>query len=184
MALDTALFRLINGTHADWLDLTLLTMSAVGTAGSLWLLTALLMALFPRSRAGAWRVVLAVAVAYLAVDGLIKPLVSRPRPFVAVDARVIDTMPLTSSFPSGHAASAVAGAMAASRTWPAGTPLFAAAAVLIAYARVYVGVHYPSDVLAGALVGAASAWLVLGGRHPATDVRTLGAVPPGVEIRP
>jgi undecaprenyl-diphosphatase len=57
------------------------------------------------------------------------------------------------SFPSGHAASAFAGAVALSYLWRLGTPLFLLLAAAIAFSRVHVGVHYPGDVLAGAALG-------------------------------
>ncbi len=108
----------------------------------------------------------------LGVNGqIMKPLVGRQRPFVAqpADARVIQQPPpTTASFPSGHAAAAVAGAMSLGRVWPAARWALAALAALIAYSRIYVGVHYPTDVLAGLLLGAACVWLVLAGRHPST----------------
>ena len=74
--------------------------------------------------------------------------------------RVIDRRPLTASFPSGHAATAVAGAIMLSRIWPAGRFVLGALAMLIALSRIYVGVHYPLDIVAGAGLGAACAWAV------------------------
>jgi undecaprenyl-diphosphatase len=67
------------------------------------------------------------------------------------------TMPHSTSWPSGHAASAFAFATAAGAASPwAGAPL-AALAALIAYSRVHTGVHYPLDVIAGAVAGIAAA---------------------------
>ena len=65
------------------------------------------------------------------------------------------------SLPSGHAATAFAGAVALSYLWRRAAPLFFLLAAAIAYSRVYVGVHYPGDVLLGAAIGAAvgAAWV-------------------------
>jgi membrane-associated phospholipid phosphatase len=52
--------------------------------------------------------------------------------------------------------------------WPQARWAFAVLGLGIAVSRVYVGVHYPTDIVAGALLGAAVAWLVLAGRHPST----------------
>jgi undecaprenyl-diphosphatase len=76
-----------------------------------------------------------------------------------VATRVIDRRPLTYSFPSGHAASSVAGAVTLSQLWPAGRVVLWSLATLVALSRIYVSVHYPLDVLGGALLGLACAWV-------------------------
>lgn len=64
-------------------------------------------------------------------------------------------MPKTRSFPSGHAASGFAFATGVATEAPLAGGLLTALAALVAYSRVHTGVHYPSDVLAGAVIGAA-----------------------------
>ena len=153
--------------HAPWLDHVMWTLSALGVLGLLWVSLAAVMATWvPRLRAPAWQVVLAVVLAQGAVDWGVKPLVGRPRPFVAdARVRVVGYQPPTASFPSGHAASSFAAAtvlaFALSRRRALVTWILAAA---VAISRVYIGVHYPLDVAAGALVGAALGILVTGGR--------------------
>lgn len=143
----------------------MLLASAVGSAGFVWLVVAGIAAVFPERRMAAWRVVMAIAVTSIAVDLVIKPLVHRPRPpDVLTDVRVIDQRPITSSFPSGHTARAFAGALAVSRLLPSMRVAWWALAMAIGISRIYVGVHWPSDVIAGALVGLALAWFALGGR--------------------
>lgn len=85
----------------------------------------------------------------------LKDITDRTRPFVAHPQ--IDPLYVvhSSSFPAGHAATAFAGATLLSYVAPKAMPGFFALAVLIAHSRVYVGVHYPGDVIAGAIVGAA-----------------------------
>lgn len=153
----------------------MLLATEVGRAGFVWLVIAVIAAVFPRHRMAAWRVALTVGLAYLVVDGVLKPLIDRARPFEVVEAvRVITTRPLTSSFPSGHAASAFAGALATGRLFPAARPILWTLAALIAISRVYVGVHWSSDVLAGAFVGFACAWFALGGRQVGRARATVG----------
>ena len=62
--------------------------------------------------------------------------------------------PSSSSFPSGHSATAAAGALTLSVIYPSLALVFLASGLLVALSRVYLGVHYPFDVLAGAIIGA------------------------------
>lgn len=121
----------------------------------LWLVLAAAGASFGgrRGRRAARQGLLAVAFSSAVVNGPLKLIVGRRRP--AVHRRLRRT-PRTSSFPSGHAASAFAFAVAATRELPWAGPVLVPLAACVAYSRVYVGVHYPSDVLAGAAFGTAA----------------------------
>lgn len=103
-----------------------------------------------------------LAMASFVSNTLIKPLVGRRRPDLDRTqlARRIGERPWTSSFPSGHSASAAAFATGAAIELPALGLGLAPIAAAVAYSRVHVGVHYKSDVIVGAGVGVASALLV------------------------
>ena len=105
-----------------------------------------------------WQLVLSILLVFVTVDVVLKPMVARARPAV-FDTTVVSTIPTPSSyaFPSGHAATAVAGAYGLSRLLPQARYGWWLLAVLIAGSRVYLGVHYPFDVLCGGLVGLACA---------------------------
>lgn len=103
-------------------------------------------------------VVVAVAGADLAADGG-KYLVHRHRPF----EHQLGPSVRTHSFPSGHSATSFAAATMLSAAAPRFRVAFYALACLIAFSRLYNGVHYPTDVVAGALLGWAIALLLLGG---------------------
>jgi len=172
--MDVALFSAINAAHTPALDVVMLGVSWLGYFPGIFFVLGAAALGWPRGRAAAFRMCLAVALAYVMASGVIKPIVGRVRPSYtpAMAPRVLEAQPpWSASFPSGHAATAVTGAMAAARLLPRAGWVFWALATLMAYSRVYVGVHYPTDLLGGALVGALCAWLVLGGRHPSTWVR-------------
>ena len=88
-------------------------------------------------------------------NNLIKNIVQRPRPYVTfTDLQIIIPQPSEFSFPSGHTSSSFASAAVFYRHLPKkfGVPAVILAA-LIGFSRLYVGVHYPTDVLAGAVMG-------------------------------
>jgi undecaprenyl-diphosphatase len=136
-------------------------LSIIGRGGALWIAIAIALVITDRRRLRAAGVVaVALTLAFVMTDLVIKPIVARARPFeTSVATRVIDRHPLTYSTPSGHAASSVAGAVTLSQLWPAGRVVLWSLATLIALSRIYVGVHYPLDVLGGALLGLACAWV-------------------------
>jgi undecaprenyl-diphosphatase len=103
-----------------------------------------------------------VALAVLAADalaGLVKVLVGEKRP--DNDTGALITIPHSHSFPSGHTATAFAGATILSYLVPRAAPAFFVLAAAIAYSRLYVGVHFPLDVIGGAVIGVATALLLL-----------------------
>ena len=95
---------------------------------------------------------------------LLKFLVHRPRPFVEQEVILrlsVDGMNCFSSFPSGHAANAFMLAVILGSICGKMRPFIYSAALLIALSRIYLGVHYPLDVTAGACLGASVTWLFL-----------------------
>jgi undecaprenyl-diphosphatase len=135
-----------------------------GAAGLVWIVLAAVAAAWLRRPLVLVSVILAIELASYA-DGVLKSAVGRARPFVG-DPRVHPSigLPHDPSMPSGHAMNAFAGAVLLAAAVPrARWPLLMLAA-LIALSRVYLGVHFPSDVIAGALlgsaIGAAAAWLL------------------------
>ena len=138
--------------------------SALGAGGFIWIIVGSIAGIFPTRTAAMWRLWLAVAVAFVVVDDVVKPFFERPRPFeVLADVRLIDARPDSPSFPSAHAAMAAAGALAGSRMMGGAGVVLWPFALVIAFSRVYLGVHWPTDVLVGAMLGYALAWFVLGG---------------------
>ncbi len=164
---DAALRTWLVTHHTPWLDQVMWLLSAAGVGGSIWIAIAALMASWvPRLRAPAWQVVLAVFLAQAIVDWTVKPIIARPRPFVAdTRARVVGYHPETYSFPSGHTATSFAAATVLAFAVTRRRAVFTwALASAIAVSRIYIGVHYPLDVAVGALFGVALGLVVTGGR--------------------
>lgn len=137
-----------------WLRL-LARLSNAANHSKLWMAIAATLAVLGgrRGRRAAQRAMLVIGLTSPLVNLVMKPVFPRSRPPVRPDALSLVRRPVSSSFPSGHAASAAAFATAVAMEAPA----IAAPAVVLAagvgYSRVSTGVHHPSDVLAGGLVG-------------------------------
>jgi membrane-associated phospholipid phosphatase len=123
-----------------------------------WLALGLAVALLRRSAQPFVLVLLADAAAYGLAEA-VKAAVGERRPH---GYHALVGMPHSSSFPSGHAAMSFACASVLCVLVPRWAPAFVALAAAIAYSRLYVGVHWPGDVLAGAALGVATALLLLG----------------------
>jgi undecaprenyl-diphosphatase len=139
-------------------------LSAVGRGGAIWVVLAIaLIAMRRLAPSALLSLVLALLLASVLSDHVLKPIVRRPRPFAGTPrVHVIGGRPDDASLPSGHAANAFAGAYVLSVV-SAESPAIVwwVLAGAIAYSRVYLGVHYPFDVIAGALLGAGCGALVM-----------------------
>jgi undecaprenyl-diphosphatase len=167
LAADAALRDWIVQFNAPAVDAVMWWFSAIGYFGGVWAVIAMVMAAWaPRLRPIAVQVVVALLLTHGVVDFAVKPFVKRPRPFVTtITSRVVGHYrPPTYSFPSGHAALSFASATVLAFGVPRLKIVWFVLAALIAFSRVYIGVHYPLDVTCGALLGAGVGVLVSGGR--------------------
>ena len=134
----------------------------LGDSGMLWIAMSVLLLCFKKTRKAGAVSLLALLLSLILTNGILKHLVARTRPWLTVEGLV----PLIAehdpnSFPSGHTSASFAAASAWCRTLPRRWMKVAAVvlAAVMASSRLYVGVHFPSDVLAGVLVGLLCGWL-------------------------
>ncbi len=159
---DARLFLYVNlhGYHSEWLDGLMWLLTQLGNFGFALLMAVVL--LLTHMRRVAIVLLLGMLTLWLMVE-TVKALTDRSRPFTLLEgARVVGWKALGLSFPSGHTSQAFFLATLMSRHFELGlglTALVYLIAVLVGLTRIYVGAHYPRDVIAGALLG--TVWGVL-----------------------
>jgi len=145
----------------DWI---MPAISKAGQGGLLWIILGLVLIIFgrPDIKKAAFLMLTALFAGYVAGDEVLKQIFQRPRPFEAIaGVNLLVAPPGSFSFPSGHATAAFACGLVLTRKTPILSWPVLILAGAMAFSRVYVGVHYPLDVLAGSILGVACAILVL-----------------------
>ncbi len=164
------------------LSLFLIPLTIFGGCGTMWIILSVLLLFRPDTRKAGWMALLSLLLCYIFNDLILKELVQRSRPFwVIPELTTLVAEPTSYSFPSGHACSS----FAAAHTYWMGLKerrfrwlrwVTMALAALMAFSRLYVGVHYPTDVLAGCLVGFVGSgviWKLLNRRYDAIEAHVL-----------
>jgi membrane-associated phospholipid phosphatase len=139
-------------------------MKALGWAGewgSVWAMTGLAASGLDPRRRRRWAIAAAVGPVAIGINFAVKVAVGRQRPLIE-EHPPLARAPTKLSFPSAHATSSLAAATAMGRIAPGGKPVLYGLATAICVSRPYLGMHYPSDVLAGAVLGTALGRLVPG----------------------
>jgi len=157
LALDGGILLWVQETlRQDWLTPVVAFFTHLGDKGLLWIALCALLLCFKKTRKAGAAGAIALVFSLLLTNGVLKNLVGRTRPWLDVAGlTALVHEPDPNSFPSGHTSAAFAAALAwwqtMPRRWQAVVGVVAAA--LMGLSRLYVGVHYPTDVLCGALVG-------------------------------
>jgi undecaprenyl-diphosphatase len=163
-AVDSAVYGAIAASETPSLNVAMRGLSRAADQSKLWFAVATALALLggPSGRLAARRGLVSLSIASGFANLVAKPLTARRRP-ARKEAEELASrhvrMPGSSSFPSGHAASAFAFATGAAVAQPMLSAPLRTLATLVGYSRVHTGVHYPADVLAGAFIGVSAAEL-------------------------
>lgn len=139
--------------HSAFTDAVLPLVTHLGDAGAVWIIFGITLLFFKRTRRTGILLLVSMLLTYLTGEVLLKNLVMRPRPcHLFPEVPLLIARPDSFSFPSGHTASSFAAAVSLTfrhkKAWPA---LLLAA--LIAFSRVFLFVHFPTDIIAGAALG-------------------------------
>jgi membrane-associated phospholipid phosphatase len=152
---ETADLRLLRAMrtrgHSPGIERVVRGLGKAGNNGAVWVVLGLVLALLDPSNREAWLICAALAPLAIGLNYVIKAIARRPRP-VLEGLPPLGGAPSSLSFPSAHATSSFAVATAMTRVEPLGALAFLLAAAL-ALGRPYLGMHYPSDVLVGAVLG-------------------------------
>ena len=145
--------------RCEFLDWLMPLVSVLSDHGEVWILCSALLLLWRRQRKYGVAAACALTLDLFACNLVLKPLVGRVRPFAfRPELSLLVSPPGDASFPSGHTAAAFAVVFALKT---AGSPLWRPALALAAataFSRLYLYVHWPSDILGGILLGAAVGW--------------------------
>ncbi len=154
--LDFAILNFIrNNMSCGFLDFLMPKITMLGNAGIIWILTAVAFLIFKKTRQNGIALSAALLTGLIIGNLIIKNLVARDRPcWIDESVTMLIAVPHDYSFPSGHTMSSVAAAIVIFHTnRKAGIAAFVLAA-LIAFSRMYLYVHFPTDILAGVVLGA------------------------------
>lgn len=154
LPLDISLFFAINHLPHTWvLDRIADAFSGVGMGALLWLLLGAMLIIKERKHTKFFlQLFIVIGISYVVSEGILKPLFGRVRPDMS-DTIIVGSQAWGKSFPSTHATIAFASAYVIGKVEPSWKLLGIVLAVAVALSRIYLGNHFPSDVLGGALLG-------------------------------
>ncbi len=149
----------------DWMDGFWTTITHLGDAGWFWIVLGIVLLIPKKTRKAGIAALAALVIGALITNVALKNIVARIRPYEVVDGLKLLIEPQSDfSFPSGHTCASIGAAVAMysflEKKWGV---LLLALAVLISLSRLYVGVHYPIDVIGGAIAGIFAAWAAVKG---------------------
>ena len=161
MEIEIKILDLIQTIRTPLGDTVMCFITRLGDAGAVWILLAIILMIIPRTRKSGAVLMIALGVDIVLCNGILKPLIARIRPCDAnTSIQLLIARPHDFSFPSGHTAASFAavGALLFSGEKKLWKPVLVLA-VLLAFSRLYLYVHYPTDILGGIVVGNVSGYV-------------------------
>lgn len=157
------IFKKVDNTILRWInvkfrnktfDKIMPIITSAGNLGIIWIVISVLLITKKDYRVLGQTILIALVITTIIGEGVIKNIIKRKRPFYGNDDKeLLISRPITYSFPSGHTASSFAVATVFIKTDNAASLEIMLLACLIAFSRIYLGVHYPSDVIGGGIIG-------------------------------
>ena len=168
---DQALLRLLRTRgHTEPVETAMKALGMAGEFAAIWVATGAIGASIDERRRAQWLTAGTVGPLAIGVNYAVKLAIGRQRPVIE-DHPALARAPTKLSFPSAHATSSAAAATAFGRVEPRARPYLFTLAATICVGRPYLGMHYPSDVLAGVALGAVLGLIVPGLGKPPTEER-------------
>lgn len=161
MGIEIGILDWIQSIRSPVVDMVMTFITRLGNAGAVWIVLAVILLIIPKTRRSGAVLAAALCVDALLCNGIVKPLFGRIRPYdVNTSVRLLIARPADFSFPSGHTAISFAAVMALmmageGELWKPALVI----AVLIAFSRLYLYVHYPTDILGGIIVGGVAGYI-------------------------
>lgn len=150
----TILHMIVQYIHTSWLDMGMVWFTKLGDSGAMWIVLGLYLLINKKYRKTGLTMIIALCLGVLICNIGLKPLIARFRPFIVDPSlSLLITPPSGYSFPSGHTWSSFAIATIALMHRLKGRYLILGLAISMAFSRLYLAVHYPTDVLGGIVLG-------------------------------
>lgn len=161
LAVDFSILNFIaEHLRCEELDTVMVGLTSLGNAGFIWIILGVFMLLSPKQRETGVLVLLALLCSFILCNLLLKNLVERPRPFAYLESiQLLIDMPHDYSFPSGHTSAGFAVATVFFLKKLRGKWAMLLFAMAVAFTRLYLYVHFPSDILGGVVTGILSGYV-------------------------
>ena len=153
-----------NHMRSSVMDEAMIVVTSLGNLGIIWIAISAFILIRKKNKTAVIGVLCAMLLGTILGQEILKNIIQRPRPFLESSViNMIIEKPVSYSFPSGHTTAAFAAAGILSKYFKKYSVLFFTIAILIGFSRLYLYVHYPTDVIAGAILGLVCSRIVYNG---------------------